>query len=68
VYDTPNSNLYKTKEKMSRRKNGVRKIKLEKLNEINDIDKKLKRRKAKKDENEFNKLMSRRDMLRAQLK
>jgi len=68
MYDTPNSNLYKTKEKMSRRKNGVRKIKLEKLNEINDIDKKLKRRKAKEDENEFNKLMSRRDMLRAQLK
>ena len=53
---------------MSRRKNGVRKIKLEKLNEINYIDKKLKRRKAKEDENEFNKLMSRRDMLRAQLK
>lgn len=53
---------------MSRRKNGVRKTKLEKLNEINDIDKKLKRRKAKEDENEFNKLISRRDMLRAQLK
>ena len=53
---------------MSRRKNGVRKTKLEKLNEINYIDKKLKRRKAKEDENEFNKLMSRRDMLRAQLK
>ena len=57
-----------TQRTMSRRKNGVRKIKLEKLNEINDIDKKLKRRKAKEDENEFNKLMSRRDMLRAQLK
>tara|TARA_R110000824_G_scaffold69361_1_gene178860 strand:- start:174 stop:335 length:162 start_codon:yes stop_codon:yes gene_type:complete len=53
---------------MSRRKNGVRKSMLEKLNEINAIDKKMKRRKAKEDENELNKLMSRRNLLRNQLK
>jgi len=53
---------------MSRRKNGVRKSMLEKLNEINAIDKKIKRRKFREDELEFNKLMSRRDMLRTQLK
>ena len=53
---------------MSRRKNGVRKTQLEKLNEINYIDKKMKRRKAKEDENELNKLMSRRSVLRSQLK
>ena len=53
---------------MSRRKNGVRKTQLEKLNEINYIDKKMKRRKVKEDENELNKLMSRRNLLRSQLK
>jgi hypothetical protein len=53
---------------MSRRKNGVRKTLLEKLHEINAIDKKLKRRKAKESKDEFNKLMSRRNTLRAQLK
>ena len=53
---------------MSRRRNGVRKSMLEKLNEINAIDKKMKRRKAKEDENEFSKLMSRRNLLRSQLK
>ena len=53
---------------MSRRRNGVRKLMLEKLNEINAIDKKMKRRKAKEDENELNKLMSRRNLLRNQLK
>jgi len=53
---------------MSRRKNGVKKTLLEKLHEINAIDKKLKRRKAKESVDEFNKLMSRRNVLRAQLK
>ena len=53
---------------MSRRKNGTRKLKLEKLNEINDIDKKMKRRKAKESEDEYNRLLSRRNTLRAQLK
>ena len=53
---------------MSRRKNGTTKLKLEKLNEINVIDKKLKRRKVKDNEDEYNRLMSRRNTLRAQLK
>ena len=53
---------------MSRRKNGTNKLKLEKLNAINAIDKKLKRRKAKNNEDEYNRLMSRRNTLRAQLK
>ena len=53
---------------MSRRKNGTNKLKLEKLNEINVIDKKLKRRKVKNNEDEYNRLMSRRNTLRAQLK
>jgi hypothetical protein len=53
---------------MSRRRNGARKSMLEKLNEINAIDKKMKRRKFREDELEFNKLMSRRNLLRSQLK
>ena len=53
---------------MSRRRNGVRKSMLEKLNEINAIDKKMKRRKFREDELELNKLMSRRNLLRSQLK
>ena len=53
---------------MSRRRNGVKKSTLEKLNEINTIDKKLKRRKIKEDELELNRLVSRRDLLRSQLK
>tara|TARA_R100001015_G_C4462251_1_gene48748 strand:- start:283 stop:450 length:168 start_codon:yes stop_codon:yes gene_type:complete len=53
---------------MSRRKNGTNKLKLEKLNEINVIDKKLKRRKVKNNEDEYNRLMSRRNTLRTQLK
>jgi len=53
---------------MSRRRNGIRKSMLEKLNEINAIDKKMKRRKFREDELEFNKLMSRRNLLRSQLK
>ena len=53
---------------MSRRKNGTTKLKLEKLNEINVIDKKLKRRKVKDNEDEYNRLMSRRNTLRAKLK
>ena len=53
---------------MSRRKKGTNKLKLEKLNEINVIDKKLKRRKVKNNEDEYNRLMSRRNTLRAQLK
>ena len=53
---------------MSRRKNGTNKLKLEKLNEIKVIYKKLKRRKVKNNEDEYNRLMSRRNTLRAQLK
>ena len=53
---------------MSRRRNGVRKSKLGKLNEINVIDKKMRRRKFREDELELEKLMSRRNLLKSQLK
>ena len=53
---------------MSRRKNGVNKMRLEKLNEINYIDKRCKKKKVKEDEAAFKKLMSRRNVLRTQLK
>jgi hypothetical protein len=53
---------------VSRRKNGTNKLKLQKLSEINDIDKKLKRKTAKESESEYNKLLMRRNTLRAQLK
>jgi len=44
------------------------KAKLEKLNEINYIDKRAKRKKVRNNEEAFKKLMSRRDLLRQQLK
>ena len=44
------------------------KLKLEKLNEINYIDKRLKKNKVKDNQEVFNKLMSRRNTLRTQLK
>ena len=44
------------------------KLKLEKLNEINYIDKRLKKNKVKNNQEVFNKLMSRRNTLRTQLK
>ena len=47
---------------MSRRKNGVRKARIQKLNEINKIDKRIK---SKGDED--GKLMSKRNTLRKQL-
>ena len=53
---------------MSRRKNGATKLRLEKLNEINNIDKRAKRKKVRNNEGAFKKLMSRRDLLRQQLK
>ena len=53
---------------MSRRRNGVRKSRLDKLNEINVIDKKRKRRKCREDELELEKLTSRRNLLKSQLK
>ena len=52
---------------MSKR-NGRNKLKLEKLNEINYIDKRCKRKKVRENEDELKKLMSRRDVLRTQLK
>ena len=52
---------------MSKR-NGRNKLKLEKLNEINYIDRRLKRKKVRENEDELKKLMSRRDVLRTQLK
>jgi len=53
---------------MSRRKNGATKLRLEKLNEINYIDKRAKRKKVRDNEEALKKLMSRRDLLRTQLK
>ena len=52
---------------MSKR-NSNNKAKLEKLNEINYIDKRCKRKKVRKNEDELKKLMSRRNVLRTQLK
>ena len=52
---------------MSKR-NGRNKLKLEKLNEINYIDRRLKRKKIRENEDELKKLMSRRNVLRTQLK
>ena len=52
---------------MSKR-NARNKQKLEKLNEINYIDKRLKKNKVKNNEEAFNKLLSRRNTLRIQLK
>ena len=52
---------------MSKR-NGRNKLKLEKLNEINYIDKRLKKNKVKDNQEAFNKLLSRRNTLRTQLK
>jgi len=65
MYNTPGSNIFKTKKKMSRRKNGVKKDWVAKLDEINAIDRKLKR---KKDKEVLSKLMSRRNILRDKLK
>ena len=48
---------------MSRRKNGVNKARLEKLKEIGKIDKRM-----KKKGDEDGKLLSRRNLLRTQLK
>ena len=52
---------------MSKR-NARNKQKLEKLNEINYIDKRCKRKKVRENEDELKKLLSRRDVLRTQLK
>ena len=52
---------------MSKR-NGRNKLKLEKLNEINYIDRRLKRKKVRENEDVLKKLMSRRNVLRTQLK
>ena len=52
---------------MSKR-NANNKAKLEKLNEINYIDKRLKKNKVKDNQEVFNKLLSRRNTLRTQLK
>ena len=49
-------------------RNGRNKLKLEKLNEINYIDRRLKRKKVRENEDELKKLMSRRNVLRTQLK
>ena len=52
---------------MSKR-NASNKAKLEKLNEINYIDKRVKRKKVRENEEALKKLMSRRNVLRTQLK
>ena len=52
---------------MSKR-NANNKAKLEKLNEINYIDRRLKRKKIRENEEALKKLMSRRNVLRTQLK
>ena len=52
---------------MSKR-NGRNKLKLEQLNEINYIDKRCKRKKVRENEDELKKLLSRRDVLKTQLK
>ena len=52
---------------MSKR-NANNKAKLEKLNEINYIDKRFKRKKIRENEEALKKLMSRRNVLRTQLK
>ena len=65
LYSTPNNNIFKTKKKMSRRRNGVKKDRVAKLDEINAIDRKMKR---KKSEDELNRLKSRRVVLMNQLK
>ena len=52
---------------MSKR-NGKNKLKLEKLNEINYIDRRLKRKKIRENEEALKKLISRRNVLRTQLK
>ena len=43
-------------------------IRLEKLDEINKIDRRMKRKKVRENEDETNKLLSRRNTLRQQLK
>tara|TARA_Y100000296_G_scaffold74022_1_gene92094 strand:- start:465 stop:623 length:159 start_codon:yes stop_codon:yes gene_type:complete len=52
---------------MSKR-NGRNKLRLEKLDEINTIDRRMKRKKIRENEDEMNKLTSRRNTLRNQLK
>ena len=52
---------------MSKR-NGRNKIRLEKLDEINKIDKRIKKKKIRENEEELKKLLSKRDILRKQLK
>jgi len=52
---------------MSKR-NGRNKLRLEKLDEINTIDRRMKRKKIRENEDEMNKLTSRRNTLRQQLK
>jgi hypothetical protein len=52
---------------MSKR-NARNKAKLEKLNEINYIDKRAKRKKVRDNDEALKKLMSRRNVLRTQLK
>ena len=67
LLDKLNKYLEKKDIKMSTR-NGRNKLKLEKLNEINYIDRRLKRKKVRENEDELKKLMSRRNVLRTQLK
>jgi hypothetical protein len=52
---------------MSKR-NGRNKLRLEKLDEINQIDRRMKKKKIRENEDEINKLLSRRNTLRQQLK
>ena len=52
---------------MSKR-NGSNKLRLEKLDEINQIDRRMKKKKIRENEDETNKLLSRRNTLRQQLK
>jgi len=51
---------------MSKR-NGRNKLRLEKLDAINKIDRRMKKRKIRENEDEMNKLSSKRETLRKQL-
>jgi hypothetical protein len=51
---------------MSKR-NGRNKLRLEKLDAINKIDRRMKKKKIREDEEEMNKLTSKRTILRKQL-
>ena len=68
LLDKLNKYLEKKRDINMSKRNARNKQKLEKLNEINYIDKRLKKNKVKDNQEVFNKLLSRRNTLRTQLK